>query len=124
MTENAPWLSIIGIGDDGLGGLSPVALSALDAAEIVFGGRRHLAALTDKAQEHVAWLSPFSDTIPLLLRHKGRPVAVLASGDPMWFGAGATLAKHIPPSEMRIIPRVLVILKRRARPIIVPASNA
>jgi len=29
---------------------------------------------------------------------------VLASGDPMWFGVGATLAKHFAPEEMTILP--------------------
>jgi precorrin-6Y C5,15-methyltransferase (decarboxylating) len=99
-----PWLSIIGIGDDGLDGLSPVARSVLTAADIVFGGKRHLAMLTDKAQEQVEWTSPFSDSIDLLKNYKGRSVAVMASGDPMWFGAGSNLARTIPPSETRIIP--------------------
>lgn len=99
-----PWLSIIGIGDDGLPGLSPVALSVLGAAEIVFGGKRHLAMLGDEQREHIEWRIPFADTIDLLTQYKGRAVAVLASGDPMWFGAGSTLARTIPPSEMRIIP--------------------
>jgi len=100
----APWLSIVGIGDDGLGGLSPVARSVLDSAEIVFGGRRHLAMLDDATREHVEWRSPFADTIGILTRYRGRAVAVLASGDPMWFGAGSTLVRTIPASEMRIIP--------------------
>jgi len=100
----APWLSIIGIGDDGLDGLSPIARSVLQSAEIVFGGRRHLAALGDEPREHVEWRTPFADSIEVLAQYKGRAVAVLASGDPMWFGAGSTLVRTIPPSEMRIIP--------------------
>lgn len=99
-----PWLSIIGIGDDGLDGLSPVARSVLDTAEIVFGGRRHLAMLGNDPRERIEWEIPFADTIETLIRYRGRPVAVMASGDPMWFGAGSTLARTIPPPEMRIIP--------------------
>ena len=99
-----PWLSIIGVGDDGLDGISPVARSVLASAEIVFGGRRHLAMLGDEACEQVEWQSPFAKTIDLVVQNKGRAVAVLASGDPMWFGAGSTLIKTIPASEMRIIP--------------------
>jgi precorrin-6Y C5,15-methyltransferase (decarboxylating) len=100
----APWLTIIGIGDDGLDGLSPVARSALESAEIVFGGKRHLAMLGDEKRDHIEWPSPFADTIDKLMNCKGRAVAVLATGDPMWFGAGSTLAKTIPSSQMRIIP--------------------
>ena len=99
-----PWLSIIGIGDDGLPGLSPVALSVLEAAEIIFGGQRHLAMLGDEQRKHIEWRIPFADSIEILTQYKGRAVAVLASGDPMWYGAGSTLARTIPPSEMRIIP--------------------
>lgn len=100
----APWLSIIGVGDDGLDGLSPVARSTLDAAEVVFGGRRHLAMLGDDPRERIEWAIPFAETIETLMRFKGRAVAVLASGDPMWFGAGSTLVGAVPPSEMRVIP--------------------
>lgn len=99
-----PWLSIVGIGDDGLDGLSPVARSVLDAAEIVFGGKRHLAMLDDGSQELIEWQSPFADTIETLLEYRGHTVAVLASGNPLWFGAGSTLARTIAPTEMRVIP--------------------
>ena len=37
------WLSIVGIGEDGVDGLSPVARGLVSGAEIVFGGKRHLA---------------------------------------------------------------------------------
>ena len=104
MMTDAPWLSLIGIGDDGLDGLSPVARSTLDAAEIVFGGKRHLAALGSDPRERVEWKSPFSASIDALLAFKGRNVAVLASGDPMWFGAGSTLVRSIPAAEMRVLP--------------------
>lgn len=99
-----PWLSIIGIGDDGLDGLSPVARSVLDAAEIICGGGRHLAMLGDDPRERIEWAIPFADSIDGLIELRGRAVAVLASGDPMWFGAGSTLVRAIPASEMRIIP--------------------
>jgi precorrin-6B C5,15-methyltransferase / cobalt-precorrin-6B C5,C15-methyltransferase len=36
------WLSIVGIGEDGVAGLKPAARGLIEAAEIVFGGRRHL----------------------------------------------------------------------------------
>lgn len=100
----APWLSIIGIGDDGLDGLSPIARSTLDAAEIVFGGRRHLAALGSDLRQRVEWKSPFSESVDALLAFKGRSVAVLASGDPMWFGVGSTLVRSLAAAEMRVIP--------------------
>src|SRR6185437_12841595 len=80
-----PWLTIIGIGEDGLAGLSDASRKALAKAEIVFGGERHLrlAEIGDRGQP---WPVPFD--IEPVLRRRGRPTAVLASGDPFWHGAG------------------------------------
>jgi len=100
-----PWLTIIGIGEDGLDGLAPAARAALGAAETVFGGTRHLTlagpAIAGRSQ---AWLTPFSASIDAVLSMRGRPVCVLASGDPFLFGVGATLARKLDPGEMRVLP--------------------
>ncbi|MBD8065411.1 precorrin-6y C5,15-methyltransferase (decarboxylating) subunit CbiE [Devosia sp. PTR5] len=100
-----PWLTIIGIGEDGLDGLSPAARTALSAAEIVFGGARHLelAAAAITGERH-PWVSPFPTNIDAILAHKGRRVCVLASGDPFHYGVGATLARRVDPAEMRVLP--------------------
>ncbi|MEM9710338.1 MAG: precorrin-6y C5,15-methyltransferase (decarboxylating) subunit CbiE, partial [Pseudomonadota bacterium] len=102
----APWLTVIGLGEDGPAGLSEASRSALERAEIVMGPPRHLGMLDgmDLRAEPVAWPVPFSDGIPVLLGYRGRPVAVLASGDPVWFGAGASLIRHVPAAEMRVYP--------------------
>lgn len=89
-----PWLTLIGIGEDGA--LPPAARAALDAAEVVFGGPRHLA-LAGAGDRGRAWPVPFDAAPVLALR--GRAVAVLASGDPFWHGAGGTLAPHLAPGE-------------------------
>ncbi len=96
-----PWLSIIGIGEDGLPGLSDAARGSLAQAEIVFGGPRHLAlaAVGDRGRP---WPVPFSTAPVLALR--GRRVAVLASGDPFWFGAGGSLSADLEPGEWRCHP--------------------
>jgi precorrin-6B C5,15-methyltransferase / cobalt-precorrin-6B C5,C15-methyltransferase len=93
-----PWLSIIGIGEDGLNGLGEASRAALEEAEIVFGGPRHLALA---AVEHRgrAWPVPFSVTP--VLECRGLKVAVLVSGDPFWYGAGGSLAAHLAPGEWR-----------------------
>lgn len=91
-----PWLTIIGIGEDGLGGLSEASRKALSNAETVFGGERHLA-LADVGRRGRAWPVPFDADIVLSCR--GRPTAVLASGDPFWYGAGASLAEKLDGDE-------------------------
>ena len=96
-----PWLSIIGIGEDGLEELSNASRLALNAAEVVFGGPRHLA-LAGVGTRGRAWPVPF-DLAPVLAL-RGQRVAVLASGDPFWFGVGGSLAAHLPAAQWQVYP--------------------
>ena len=91
-----PWVTIVGLGEDGLSGLSDASRSALTDAEIIFGGPRHLelACAGPKGQP---WPVPFS-TAPVLAA-RGRKVVVLASGDPFWFGAGGSLMRDLAPGD-------------------------
>src|SRR5580700_1653204 len=86
------WLSIVGIGEDGVEGLSPVARGLIGAAEIVFGGRRHLGLAAPLIRGATrSWPSPFDAAPDEVLHHRGRQVCVLASGDPFHYGVGAAL---------------------------------
>ncbi|WP_108521735.1 precorrin-6y C5,15-methyltransferase (decarboxylating) subunit CbiE [Bradyrhizobium algeriense] len=91
-----PWLTIIGIGEDGLAGLSDASRKALAEAETVFGGERHLA-LAGIADRGRRWPAPFETDC--VLASRGRPTVVLASGDPFWYGVGASLAERLSKSE-------------------------
>ncbi|WP_407113106.1 precorrin-6y C5,15-methyltransferase (decarboxylating) subunit CbiE [Bradyrhizobium sp. LMG 9283] len=90
------WLTIIGIGEDGLAGLSEASRKALASAETVFGGERHLA-LAGVGSRGRPWPVPFDANIVLSCR--GQPTVVLASGDPFWHGAGASLAEKLDGDE-------------------------
>jgi len=96
-----PWLSIIGLGEDGLEGLSDASRSALAQAEIIFGGPRHLD-LVNASDRGQPWQVPFS--IDPVLAARGKQVAVLASGDPFWHGAGGSLSRHLQDGEWRSYP--------------------
>ena len=99
------WLSIVGIGEDGVAGLSPVARGLIEAAEIVFGGRRHLGLAAPLIRGAARpWPSPFDGAAEEVARHRGRQVCVLASGDPFQYGVGAVLARHIEAREMMVVP--------------------
>ena len=99
------WLAIIGVGEDGVEGLSPAALKAVAGAGTVFGGRRHLRLLEGTIRgEAVAWPSPIREAIPRIAALRGTPVAVLASGDPFHHGIGSVLAEAIAAREMAIHP--------------------
>ncbi|MEM7319778.1 MAG: precorrin-6y C5,15-methyltransferase (decarboxylating) subunit CbiE [Pseudomonadota bacterium] len=101
---DTPWLTIIGLGEDGPDGLSPASHQALRAAEIVMGPPRHLALLPDLSCERVEWPVPFSDGLAILDGLRGKTVVVLASGDPFWFGAGSVIARRFARHEWRAFP--------------------
>ena len=101
---NGPWLSIIGIGEDGLGGLNTDARELVDGAEVFFGGTRHLAMLGDDPRPREGWDNPLSQTIARLGKLKGKAVCVLATGDPMSYGIGVTLAREFGMEQCRVIP--------------------
>ncbi len=101
----AQWLTIIGIGEDGYEGLGQNARDALRAAGTIFGGKRHLDFLpVEFGAKRVAWPTPFSEAYTMLLALRGNAVVVLASGDPMHFGMGATLTRYVSPEEMLVLP--------------------
>jgi precorrin-6Y C5,15-methyltransferase (decarboxylating) len=102
--SEAPWLTILGLGENGPDGLPPASRRALDAAEVVMGAPRHLALLPDIGAETIAWPVPFADGLPILTGLRGRRVVLLASGDPFWFGAGSVIARALGPDEWRALP--------------------
>lgn len=99
------WLSVVGIGDDGLAGMSPMGRSLLAQATTIVGGARHLAMLpADDPRETLLWTSPIEDSLHQIMQRRGQAVCVLASGDPMCYGIGVTLTRRIPIAEMTISP--------------------
>ena len=101
----APWLSLIGLGEDGPSGLCEQAKAALAEAEIVFGGERHIALVGSVPGELRPWPQPFRNALPQILAERGRKVCVLATSDPFHYGIGNSLSRAIPAAEMRIIPQ-------------------
>jgi precorrin-6Y C5,15-methyltransferase (decarboxylating) len=105
-TTGAPWLSIVGIGEDGAEGLSPEARQLVNAAELVVGGARHLALAGGLVRgEALKWPSPLHDAFPEIMKRRGRPVVVLATGDPFFYGVGKQLAALVARGEMRCLPQ-------------------
>lgn len=98
------WLTVIGIGDDGIENLPPASRALLDAADVVAGSERVLLNANLGAKEALIWGSPFEESLERLLDLKGRDVVVLATGDPMHYGIAATLLRHVPAKDMAILP--------------------
>nr|WP_218625862.1 precorrin-6y C5,15-methyltransferase (decarboxylating) subunit CbiE [Bradyrhizobium sp. dw_411] len=100
------WLSIVGIGEDGVDGLSSVARQLIRSAELVVGGARHLELAGELIQgRRLAWPNPIGDAFPEIERQRGRPVVVLASGDPFHFGVGKQIAAFVAADEFICLPQ-------------------
>ena len=99
----SPWLTVVGIGEDGFKGLGRNARHALLRATRIIGGQRQLDLLPVCIRgERQVWPSPFS--LEPVLARRGEPVCVLASGDPMFYGVGASLARQVAAEELLILP--------------------
>jgi precorrin-6B C5,15-methyltransferase / cobalt-precorrin-6B C5,C15-methyltransferase len=99
------WLSIVGIGEDGVDGLGATARGLISSAEIVFGGKRHLALAGSLIRGAARpWPSPFDRAVEEVVAHRGRQVCVLASGDPYLYGVGSLLARHVDAAETIVVP--------------------
>ena len=99
-----PWLTFIGLGEDGRNSLSFDAVAALDQARLIVGGARHLALIGPTEAETLLWPSPIEAAFPHILARKGEPVCILATGDPFFYGIGSVLGKHLAAEEMTCLP--------------------
>ena len=103
-TGPTQWLTIVGIGENGLKGLGQKTLKIIEEAEVLIGGKRHLEKVPDNKVEKVGWGSNFDHGVEAIRKYEGKRVVVLASGDPMNYGAGSTLARRFGIEAMTIIP--------------------
>ena len=102
--ESNRWLSVIGIGEDGLDGLSPTTLRHIEAAEFIIGGQRQLKLIPNSKQEKIIWPSPIRVLVEKLETFRGKKTCILATGDPLSFGIGNTLTRIFSLDEMQIFP--------------------
>jgi precorrin-6B C5,15-methyltransferase / cobalt-precorrin-6B C5,C15-methyltransferase len=107
-------VTVVGIGDDGWPGLTAAAQAVLRGAALIAGSARHLALLPDLPVRRVPLPSPLLPGLDeLVAANPG--LCVLASGDPMLHGIGATLARRLGPGRIRVLPAVSSVALACAR---------
>lgn len=109
------WLTIIGMGEDGWGGLSARARQAIETADVIVGSSRLLAYLPRTDAEIHEWPQPFSAVVERITPLRGRSTVVLATGDPLNYGVARKLMEFIPFGEMTIIPHLSAFSLAAAR---------
>ncbi|HEY2156613.1 MAG TPA: precorrin-6y C5,15-methyltransferase (decarboxylating) subunit CbiE, partial [Isosphaeraceae bacterium] len=102
-----PRLTIIGIGDDGLAGLTDASRRTIVDADLVLGAPSTLAAVGDANDRKVA-LEP---DMPAALRQvkealaSRRPVLVV-EGDPLFYGVARYLCDRLGKDHFEVVPHV------------------
>jgi precorrin-6Y C5,15-methyltransferase (decarboxylating) len=110
-----PWLHVVGIGEDGLDGLTPATRAVVEAAEVILGGDRHHDLSGNITAERLSWPSPFNAMIETIQGLKGRRAVILVTGDPLWFSVGARIGRAIPASEIVYHPQLSAFQLAAAR---------
>ena len=100
------WLNIVGIGEDGMDGLTPVTRATVEQADVVIGGERHHGLTPNIKAERIAWPSPFDALIDTIRAYRGKKVVVLATGDPLWYSVGPKVAKAFAAEEVVFHPQL------------------
>jgi precorrin-6Y C5,15-methyltransferase (decarboxylating) len=100
---DGPVVTVVGIGEDGWDGLGGGARAALAGAAVIVGSPRQLALLPELGVRTEPLPSPLLERLDELIReHPG--LCLLASGDPMLHGIGATLARRVGPERLVVWP--------------------
>lgn len=113
--SDAPWLHIVGLGEDGLDGLTPATRAVVEAAEVIIGGDRHHVLSGAIKAARLAWPHPFDALIEQLISLRGQRVVVLATGDPLWFSVGARIGRALPPGQIVYHPQLSAFQLAAAR---------
>ena len=103
---STPWLHIIGIGEDGLAGLSNAALALVESAQVIIGGDRHHNLAPNVTAQRISWPSPFDAMIETIRGYRGKRVVILVSGDPLWYSVGARIGREIDANEITYHPQL------------------
>ena len=99
-------MDIVGIGEDGLDGLSAQARAVLEQAEYIIGGDRHHQLSDNVSAKRISWPSPFDALIDEMKELQGKRLVVLVTGDPLWYSIGARILKAIPADEVTFHPQL------------------
>ncbi|MEM7534615.1 MAG: precorrin-6y C5,15-methyltransferase (decarboxylating) subunit CbiE [Chloroflexota bacterium] len=97
---------IIGMSAAGRDGLPSFLLEAILSADVLVGGRRHLGYFPEFSGECIAITKSVEAMVPRFQEavEAGQQVVVLASGDPLFYGIGASLRRYFSSEQLHIIP--------------------
>ncbi|MBH90314.1 MAG: cobalamin biosynthesis bifunctional protein CbiET [Magnetovibrio sp.] len=98
------WITVIGMGEDGMQGLSSHCISMIQKAEVIFAGERHHCKVQNTQAEVLDWGKGFNHALKEIEARRGKNIVVLASGDPMNFGVGSVLVRVFGKEAVNVYP--------------------
>jgi precorrin-6Y C5,15-methyltransferase (decarboxylating) len=102
-----PRIHIIGVGGDGLAGLTSRARELLQGADLVFGPEAVLAVLPDLRAEKRVLGSDLPEAVAALTAQFGRKrLAIVAGGDPLFYGVARYLCDRLGKDRFEVLPHV------------------
>ncbi|HEX3727756.1 MAG TPA: precorrin-6y C5,15-methyltransferase (decarboxylating) subunit CbiE [Pirellulales bacterium] len=99
-------IHVIGMGDDGLAGLTSSARQLVEQAQLLVGPEAALEKIPPTAAERLVAGSNLDDTVERIARAGGKRVVVLASGDPLFYGVARYLCDKLGKDRFEVIPHV------------------
>ena len=98
------WIAIIGVPLHNQEKLPHRADDYISNSEIIVGAERHRARVAHHNRPYKQWQKPFADNDTLFSRH--RTIAILASGDPSFFGVAQFVRRHAQKHTVIVLPAV------------------
>ncbi len=107
MNTPEPRIHIIGVGSDGMAGLTSRARDLLLSADIVFGSEHTLKLLPELRAERRVIGSDWQETVNALTAMMGRKrLAIVAGGDPLFYGVARYLCDRLGKEHFEVLPHV------------------
>lgn len=99
-------IHIVGIGDDGLHGLTGHARQLIDQAEVLIGTTAMLSQLSDSSADHVTVGGDLEELKQTIIKLPNRSTVMLASGDPLFYGIARYLTDAFGKARFEVVPHV------------------
>ncbi|MFM7074765.1 MAG: precorrin-6y C5,15-methyltransferase (decarboxylating) subunit CbiE [Planctomycetaceae bacterium] len=102
----APRVHIVGIGDDGVEGMTMQARRLLEEAEVLLGPEGCTALVPPAIAGRLEAATGLDDLVERIERHAGKRVVVLASGDPLFYGTARYVCGRLGKDRFEVVPHV------------------
>ena len=98
---------IIGIGENGLDGLTAAARDLIRSAELLVGEAHELAQVPDFGAQRLVISNQLDEAVSRLQQLVGKQrIVVLASGDPLFYGVARYLCDRLGKEHFEVVPHV------------------